>query len=142
MNRLLAANFSRLFRSKAFWVCCIYAFCYGIFMQVMNYITTTASGEIPLIDNLFFSFSIFTGILLSAFISLFLGTEYSDGTIRNKLVIGHTRTSIYLSNLIVCTAAGMIMCVINLAVSFAVGLPLMGSLTPRRGWYSPPASAS
>ncbi len=127
MNRLLAANFSRLFRSKAFWVCCIYAFCYGIFMQVMNYITTTASGEVPLIDNLFFSFSIFTGILLSAFISLFLGTEYSDGTIRNKLVIGHTRTSIYLSNLIVCTAAGMIMCVINLAVSFAVGLPLMGS---------------
>lgn len=127
MNRLLAANFSRLLKSKAFWVCCIYAFVYGIFMQVMNYLTTTASGEVPLIDNLFFSFSIFTGILLSAFVSLFLGTEYNDGTIRNKLVIGHTRASIYLSNLIVCTAAGMIMCAVNLAVSFAVGIPLMGS---------------
>lgn len=48
MNRLLAANFSRLLKSKAFWVCCIYAFVYGIFMQVMNYLTTTASGEVPL----------------------------------------------------------------------------------------------
>ena len=94
MNRLLAANFSRLLKSKAFWVCCIYAFVYGIFMQVMNYLTTTASGEVPLIDNLFFSFSIITGILLSAFVSLFLGSEYNDGTIRNKLVNGHTRASI------------------------------------------------
>ena len=111
MNKLLAANFSRLFKNKVFWICCIFAFCYGVFMQVMNYLTTTASGEVPQIDDLFFSFSIWTGILLSAFISLFLGTEYSDGTIRNKLVIGHRRRDIYLSNLI---------------ASFAVGLPLMG----------------
>lgn len=51
MNRLLAANFSRLLKSKAFWVCCIYAFVYGIFMQVMNYLTTTASGEVPLMGS-------------------------------------------------------------------------------------------
>lgn len=126
MNKLLAATFSRLLRNKVFWVCCIFAFCYGVFMQVMNYLTTTASGEVPQIDDLFFSFSIWTGILLSAFISLFLGTEYSDGTIRNKLVIGHRRRDIYLSNLIVCITAGAVMCALNLIASFAVGLPLMG----------------
>lgn len=126
MNKLLAANFSRLLRNKVFWVCCIFAFCYGVFMQVMNYLTTTASGEVPQIDDLFFSFSIWTGILLSAFISLFLGTEYSDGTIRNKLVIGHRRRDIYLSNLIVCITAGAVMCALNLIASFAVGLPLIG----------------
>lgn len=126
MNKLLAANFSRLFKNKVFWICCIFAFCYGVFMQVMNYLTTTASGEVPQIDDLFFSFSIWTGILLSAFISLFLGTEYSDGTIRNKLVIGHRRRDIYLSNLIVCITAGAVMCAFNLIASFAVGLPLMG----------------
>lgn len=126
MNKLLAANFSRLFKNKVFWICCIFAFCYGVFMQTMNYLTAIASGEVPQIDDLFFSFAIWTGILLSAFISLFLGTEYSDGTIRNKLVIGHRRHDIYLSNLIVCITAGAVMCAINLVVSFAVGIPLMG----------------
>lgn len=126
MNKLLAANFSRLFKNKVFWICCIFAFCYGVFMQTMNYLTSIASGEVPQIDDLFFSFAIWTGILLSAFISLFLGTEYSDGTIRNKLVIGHRRHDIYLSNLIVCITAGAVMCAINLVVSFAVGIPLMG----------------
>ncbi|MGY3662454.1 MAG: hypothetical protein ACXAHE_00930 [Roseburia sp. 1XD42-69] len=43
---------------------------------------------------------------------MFLGTDYSDGTIRNKLTVGHTRTNIYLANLIVTFAAGLlIMCV-------------------------------
>lgn len=126
MNKLLVANFSRLFKNKVFWICCIFAFCYGVFMQTMNYLTSIASGEVPQIDDLFFSFAIWTGILLSAFISLFLGTEYSDGTIRNKLVIGHRRHDIYLSNLIVCITAGAVMCAINLVVSFAVGIPLMG----------------
>lgn len=126
MNKLLAANFSRLFKNKVFWICCIFAFCYGVFMQTMNYLTSIASGEVPQIDDLFFSFAIWTGILLSAFISLFLGTEYSDGTIRNKLVIGHRRHDIYLSNLIVCITAGAVMCAINLIASFAVGIPLMG----------------
>lgn len=126
MNKLLAANFSRLFKNKVFWICCIFAFCYGVFMQTMNYLTSIASGEVPQIDDLFFSFAIWTGILLSAFISLFLGTEYSDGTIRNKPVIGHRRHDIYLSNLIVCITAGAVMCAINLVVSFAVGIPLMG----------------
>lgn len=127
MNKLLAANFSRLFKNKVFWICCIFAFCYGVFMQVMNYLTTTASGEVPQIDDLFFSFSIWTGILLSAFISLFLGTEYSDGTIRNKLVIGHRRRDIYLSNLIVCIMSGAVMCAFNLIASFTVGIPLIGT---------------
>ena len=126
MNKLLAANFSRLFKNKVFWICCIFAFCYGVFMQTMNYLTSIASGEVPQIDDLFFSFAIWTGILLSAFISLFLGTEYSDGTIRNKLVIGHRRHDIYLSNLIVCITAGAVMYAINLIASFAVGIPLMG----------------
>lgn len=33
--------------------------------------------------------------------SMFQGTEYSGGTIRNKLVVGHERYQVYLAALIV-----------------------------------------
>lgn len=48
-------------------------------------------------------------ILFSAiFASLFLGTDYSNGTIRNKLIIGCKRTDIYFSNLITTAAGGLL----------------------------------
>ena len=45
------------------------------------------------------------GILISIFYSLFLGTEYNDGTIRNKLIVGHKRETIYLASFITGTVA-------------------------------------
>ncbi len=97
-----------------------------MFMSAMNYITTTASGDKPVIDNLFFSFSIFSGILNAVFISLFIGTEYSDGTIRNKISVGHMRRDIYLSSFVVCAIAGIVICLLYLSAALAVGIPLMG----------------
>ncbi len=99
---------------------------FGVFMQVMNYVSCVSNNTVPHPDTIFFSFSLLTGILLSAFISLFIGTDYSDGTMRSKLVIGHTRHGIYLSELITCTAAGLLMCLSCLIASLASGLPLSG----------------
>ena len=126
MSRLLSADFARLFKNKYFWICSIFLAGFGIFMQVMNYVSCVSMDTVPHPDTIFFAFSLLTGILLSAFVSLFIGTEYSDGTMRNKLVIGHTRYSIYLSGLITCIAAGLLMCLACIVASVAVGLPLSG----------------
>lgn len=59
---------------------------------------------------------------------MFVGTEYSDGTVRNKLIVGHTRTNIYLANLIVTfVAALLIMCV--WFIGAFVGVPTFGFFT-------------
>lgn len=78
------------------------------------------------LDNIFFVYTLAAAISASAFCSLFTGTEYSDGTIRNKLVVGHTRGTIYLSNLIVSMAAALLLCLSFILAAFAVGIPLIG----------------
>ncbi len=50
------------------------------------------------------------GIILSVFISLFIGAEYEYGTIRNKIISGYDRSEIYLANIFACIIAGWIMC--------------------------------
>ena len=46
------------------------------------------------LDHFYFAGMPFIGIFIAAFIGLLLGTEYSDGTMRNKLIVGHTRTNV------------------------------------------------
>lgn len=122
MNNLLAANFARLKKDKGFWIGMAFMFAAGIF----GIIQTLRNEPTASPDQLLFIFPVLIGIVTAAFSSLFLGTEYSDGTIRNKIIVGHTRSAVYLSNLITCSAAGIIMCVSYLAAIAAVGFPLLG----------------
>lgn len=125
MSRLLSADFARLKKNKFFWICMIGMFLFGVFMAVMHYIAMQEYGENkPQITSILFSYALVVVFLIPAFVSLFVGTEYSDGTIRNKMIIGHTRSRIYLSNLIVCSIAGLVFCTCYLIGVFAVALPL------------------
>lgn len=95
MYNLLSANITRLFINKAFWMT-------ALFMAIME----CSFGYILLdqnstrIDLILFISLQGIGIIVSIFYSLFLGTEYNDGTIRNKLIIGHRRQNIYLASFI------------------------------------------
>ena len=125
MSRLLSADFARLKKNKFFWICTAGIFLLGIFMAAMHYIAMQEYGEnAPQLTNILFVYALVIVFLIPAFDSLFTGTEYSDGTIRNKLIIGHTRTCIYLSNLVVCSVVGMVFCISYIVGALAVGIPL------------------
>lgn len=50
--------------------------------------------------QLFFIYALFVPLMVSLLTALFIGTDYSDGTMRNKLIAGHVRRKIYVANLI------------------------------------------
>lgn len=128
MLKLLRADFRRLLRSKAFTVPAALMLVAGLLMPVIHYIDL--GGTPGLSFDLYFSdYTVVAVILLAVFASLFIGTEYSDGTIRNKLIAGHSRVNIYLSELAVCLAAGVIMCAAYAGAYLAVGLPLLGDFS-------------
>ena len=126
MSKLLSAGFIRLRKDKIFWIALIFMFGAGVFFPVMRYIDMQKSGYINNIDNGFFACALFIGVVMAVFCSLFIGTEYSDGTIRNKVVIGQKRTSIYLSNLIICALVSDVMCAAFFIAYLCIGIPLLG----------------
>lgn len=135
MNRLLSANFMRLRKSKEFWLCALSTLVISaamIYSGSKSASELAARGYIKPLDEFYFQLAPYIGAILAIFISLFLGTEYSDGTIRNKVIAGHTRTKIYLVNFLTCFAAGTAITVmwfvgglpgLYLIGSFEMGLP-------------------
>lgn len=111
MRKLLSANFARLKKNKAFWFTIAVVFLLS-FISILNGARSAKvmveNDFVVTLENYYFNQAPFMGLFSLIFVSLFLGTEYSDGTIRNKLMVGHTRENIYLSNFIVCFTANIV----------------------------------
>ena len=130
MRKLLSANFARLGKSKVFWTMESVCLLTGVIFYFLFIINTRNIGESWLLHSAnyyFFLFIIYVGIIMGIFTSVFIGTEYSDGTIRNKLSVGHCRRNIYLANLLVVCAAGLLFCIPHIGAAFLMGIPLAGS---------------
>lgn len=111
MSRLLSASFTRLWKNAVFYVGLIFMVFYALFLIM-------ARGNED-VDTPILLHALIIPIVIAVFVSLFIGTEYGDGTIRNKLIVGHSRASIYFSNLIVCTVAGALMNIVYMLTVIA-----------------------
>ena len=45
MSRLLSADFAKLRKNKFFWICMAGMFLFGVFMAIMDYISTLQYGD-------------------------------------------------------------------------------------------------
>ncbi|MCI6559962.1 MAG: ABC transporter permease [Ruminococcus sp.] len=95
MNKLLNAGFHRLIKYKPYWLECIAAIAYGLYLMVFN-----DYGYEVKTDAIMYDAVPFIGIVSGIVISQFIGEEYSCGTMRNQIACGHTRREIYLSQII------------------------------------------
>ena len=105
MSRLLCAGVIRLKKSRLLWLFCGLMSALGLLSPIQLYLQAQKYDFTASIDQPFFSHIMYMGVISAVFISLFIGAEYSNGTVRNKLIVGHSRTDIYFSNLILCIAA-------------------------------------
>ncbi len=127
MSKLLSANFYRLKRDKGFRVCTAVMLVLQIIMLIdrVKFNNQNSSENLLTFNDFFFEYLPLIGFLYAVFISLFLGREYSDSTIRNKLIVGHTRLSIYFSNYIVCLFASLVIYIVMILAGL-LGIPFLG----------------
>ena len=146
MRKLLSANFSRLWRSKIFWVLEALSAILGAVFYILAIINTKNIGENWYLSsgNYYFYIGLVSiGAIMAVFSAFYIGSEYDQGTIRNKLNVGCTRNSIYLANLIIVVTASVLFTITHIAVSVVVGLPFLGGLMWEAlapiGWRIPTA---
>lgn len=129
MNRLLSANFARLWRSKIFYGLGLFMIGYSVMFYRDVYMTINVKHkEYTNWNFAFFGGLLPIGIALAVFVSFYIGTEYSSGTIRNKIATGHSRFHIYMANLLVCYAAAVITMTVYCLTSLTMGVILVGKV--------------
>lgn len=129
MRNLLSANFFRLRKTPLFWGMLVLNAAFGAGMCVVRFQESCQYQFQVSLDSVFFGWAMFTGFLLSVFMPLFFGAEYSDGAIRSKMASGHGRVSIYLANFLAGFAVALACSAVYMLASAAVGIPLIGWLT-------------
>lgn len=127
MTNLLRADFRRLFKNRAFYICAALLFIAGVALPLIHYLTMRDYPNGLSFSMYFTEYALIAVIALAAFSALFIGADYSDGTIRNKLVAGSRRSSVYLSNFAVQIVTGLILCIAYLVPYIIIGTTLIGS---------------
>ena len=108
MAELLRAGFARLWKAPVFWLGAAFMALWGGMVCQTAY-EGTREGTVYFMSDLCRAHCIATVFLPAVFCTLFLGTEYADGTIRNKLIAGKSRAAVYMASLILSLAACLMM---------------------------------
>lgn len=121
MSRLLRANFVRLFKNKPLYLCV----CVQI---VITFFAVFPYRNSFFAEKIIYENSLFSMLFSAVFVPLFLGTEHSDKTIRNKIISGHTRRDVYFASLISAAVGVLIICLTPLVTVLIMALTFEGHL--------------
>ena len=122
MYKLLKAGFFRVKKDIIFWLFIFLT----IGIAVFNLFRHNPNDHI--LDQFVNEYIMYIGLFISIFVSIFVGKEQSEGIITNKIIVGHKRGNIYLSNLIISIVTSIFCELIYLAIILLIGIPLFGQL--------------
>lgn len=128
MRNLLSANFARLRRSRLFWLMEAGVFAWGVLAYYLLKVNTQNGYPFRNGNSYFFNEMTFVGITTACFSGFFIGTEYSDGAMRNKLSVGHSRVNVYLANLVTVLCAGFAQLAAYTLAAVTAGTMLVGDM--------------
>lgn len=131
MSKLLRINLLRLVKNPLLW---IFSAMQAL-ITIIYTVTATTSKNPPLykLETVMFS-GIGYGVPIVGLMILFLclsmtGTDYSSGGIRNKIIAGYSRETIYLSNFLTALIGAAIILTVKAVVFCLIPLPILRTVT-------------
>jgi len=154
MIKLIKIDFLRILKDKLFLIVCILSAVFAIITPLLNYGIITLMADVMdatdeeaalmmgmmQIDAKTMFFSAFSagnnfGMILPILFSIVLCKDFSQGTVRNKILSGRSRREIYLSSFIVTSAVLIASILVHAVMTLGFSLLLMD-------YQSEPFSAS
>ena len=129
MLNLLYANFRRLFKSKLLYLGSLTMFVIVILYSVALYVI--GENSYASVDNFVITLPSIAliptlGMAIYIFGANFMGKDFEYLTIKNKIIIGNSKTKIYLASLIATFSAGIIFYVVYYLGVLTIGMILVG----------------
>lgn len=133
MVELIKSDFRRVLKDKLFMVVCILAAAFAlitpllykaIFSSLDPSMEAMMAGTVLAKDNFFGAFSLGNnfGFVMPFLLAIVLCKDFSHGTVRNKIISGHSRTSIFLSLYTVCATVMWVLTLLHALLTLFVSL--------------------
>lgn len=122
MRNLLHANLRRMVRSRAVLIALLAEAAY-VALTVLSCWDHCAAGDQYTLEYILtagyvlLSYLPIPTLILAPLLSLYLGADYGSSTLRNKLIVGHTRRSVYLADLLACVLTAVTLDAVYLVLS-------------------------
>ncbi|MCL2885035.1 MAG: ABC transporter permease [Oscillospiraceae bacterium] len=142
MRNLLRADFYKLKKSKAFWICTLLGIAIAVLMVVaekaaVNLAATGAGGDSPVGEMASAASGVwavtmsltqqhFNIILMGIFAAIFISSEFGYGTMKNTLSRGAQRWKVFASKFVTCGAGALFMVLTFMGALLAMGTAFWG----------------
>ncbi len=135
MANLLAEGYRRLFKGKRFYIVLAVVIAISVMFTLLYMAVNKLAGgmvmgeeDAPMIpaDPLLFDNIGITPLLVGIAAGMLIVQDFRNNTIRNKIIIGHSRVKIYMANWIVSVTVMVIYMIAYLAVSILLGAIILG----------------
>jgi ABC-type transport system involved in multi-copper enzyme maturation permease subunit len=101
MSKLLAEGLRRLFKGRRFYIVLIVIAAVTAVFPVLSYFVVDSREERGFADSLFLVFAGQIPMFVSIAAGMLICQDFKNNTVRNKIITGHSRTNIYMANLII-----------------------------------------
>lgn len=118
MINLLRAGIEKIKRDLVFIMTAMLVISFETAILVNNEAITSENCNI---GSYMFGITAIIGIIASIFIGIFIGDEYADKAIRNKIIIGYNRKKIYLVNLILMSTITLFYVAFYMGSAYLIG---------------------
>ena len=133
MRDLIRSDFRRVLKDKLFMVVCILALAFAVLMPLLYMLLFggldesmegLVSGYVTARGQFFAAFALSDnmGLIVPILLSIILCKDFSQGTVRNKIISGHSRASIFISMYIVCAVVLWVVILMHALVTLGMSL--------------------
>lgn len=127
MFKLFRVDFYHMFYKKWFWIFTAFMVASAVGFCAMQY---TAMDYVVALDRVIFLPMAFFGIAAAALVGMVIGEDFSDGIVKNKMISGKSRASVYFANLVASTLGCILMYLFTIMISYGMGIHLFENNVP------------